>query len=158
MIINVENLALGEQFGFDLKEDVTVKGIPAAVRAAGDVVFTKEGYVIGGTLHALLDMKCDLCLKAFKTELDIPFDEVFSNADTGDEKEFWQYSEKKLDIGPAVEANIITAMPMRSVCSEDCKGLCPICGHDLNEGDCGCDREYTNPVFDQLMSLFDEEN
>ena len=46
--------------------------------------------------------------------------------------------------------------PVKILCREDCKGLCPVCGHDLNEGDCGCDTFVPDPrmaaIFDKLES------
>ena len=46
---------------------------------------------------------------------------------------------------------------MRVECREDCKGLCPICGKDLNDGDCGCDRTIRDPRFESLRALFNDD-
>jgi len=81
---------------------------------------------------------------------------VFCN-EINSEKEFWDFSDKTIDLKPAVVADILLNMPMRAVCSDDCKGLCPKCGHNLNEGECGCDREYRNPQFEKLMTLFNDK-
>lgn len=161
MLIDVNKLALGESTDFDFSESMQPDGVPAKVHTSGKLTHTKEGYVLKGDINAVLSLNCDICLDGFTAELDIPFDEVFSNAETpaDSEKEFWSFSDKSIDLKPAVEANILLNMPMKAVCSDNCKGLCPVCGHNLNKGDCGCDREYSNPVFENLMTLFeDREN
>ena len=55
-----------------------------------------------------------------------------------------------------VNADILLELPTSVVCGEDCKGLCPICGHNLNEGDCGCDRSVPDRRFDKLRELLSE--
>ena len=58
-----------------------------------------------------------------------------------------------------VRRGILTGLPMKILCRDDCKGLCPICGRDLNEGGCECRTDYIDPRFESLRSLFklDEE-
>lgn len=46
---------------------------------------------------------------------------------------------------------------MKVVCREDCKGLCPVCGKDLNKGDCDCDTTYRDPRFESLRALFNDD-
>ena len=101
-------------------------------------------------------MNCDLCLSAFETKLDFDLNEIFSENPDSDE-EIWELSDKTIDLKPAVIANIILNMPMQVLCSDDCKGLCPKCGHNLNDGDCGCDRGYVNPQFEKLLNLFNDD-
>ena len=83
--------------------------------------------------------------------------EVFSE-DVDSEKEFWELSDKTVDLKPAVIADIMLNMPMKAECSDHCEGLCPKCGHNLNEGDCGCDRGYINPQFEKLLTLFKDDD
>ena len=52
--------------------------------------------------------------------------------------------------------NILIHMPIRYLCREDCKGLCPMCGKDLNEGECGCKREEIDPRLEVLSRFYDK--
>ncbi|MBR6401294.1 MAG: DUF177 domain-containing protein [Firmicutes bacterium] len=153
MLIDVKELSVGGQKSFAFDSKITVDGVPVSVQTDGKVTLTKEGYVLSGNFKAVLDLKCDLCLEAFTQDAEGTLDEVFSNNADAD-KGYWGYEDKTLDIGPMLKANIMLVMPMKAVCSENCRGLCPVCGQNLNKGECGCDRGYINPAFDGLMDLF----
>ena len=55
------------------------------------------------------------------------------------------YSGKELDLEPVLREQLILALPPYPVCQEGCKGLCPVCGANLNERECGCDRKVPDP-------------
>jgi uncharacterized protein len=55
------------------------------------------------------------------------------------------YSGKEIDLEPVVREQLILALPQVPVCQEGCKGLCPVCGTNLNEAECGCDRKVPDP-------------
>jgi uncharacterized protein len=55
------------------------------------------------------------------------------------------YAGKELDLEPVVREQLILALPPYPVCQEGCKGLCPVCGANLNERECGCDRKIPDP-------------
>jgi len=63
------------------------------------------------------------------------------------------YEGKELDLKPAVREQILLQIPGSPLCGEDCKGLCPKCGRDLNDGDCGCDRTVLDPRWAALKGI-----
>jgi uncharacterized protein len=63
------------------------------------------------------------------------------------------YEGKELDLAPAVREQILLSLPSAPLCSEECKGLCPKCGKDLNEGECGCDRTVVDPRWAALKGI-----
>jgi len=70
--------------------------------------------------------------------------------ETADEE---SYEGKEIDLKPAVREQVLLQIPGSPLCREDCKGLCPRCGKDLNEGDCGCDRAVLDPRWAVLKGL-----
>ncbi len=60
---------------------------------------------------------------------------------------------KVLDLDAMVREQILLALPPYPVCSEGCRGLCPVCGANLNDRDCGCDRHVPDPRWDALRKL-----
>ena len=152
MLINVKNLAL-EPIDFDFQEEIAIPrsggDVPCKVKVTGTVQRVDRNYVVEGEIAAVLSLNCDKCLSAFEAQLDLNMNEVFSE-DVDSEKEFWELSDKTVDLKPAVIADIMLNMPM--------KAECPKCGHNLNEGDCGCDRGYINPQFEKLLTLFKDDD
>jgi len=63
------------------------------------------------------------------------------------------YSGKEIDLQPALREQILLSIPPSPLCSEECRGLCPTCGKDLNEGECGCDRTVMDPRWAALKGI-----
>jgi len=63
------------------------------------------------------------------------------------------YSGKEIHLLPAVREQILLSIPPSPLCTDDCKGLCPNCGKDLNEGECGCDRTVVDPRWAALKGI-----
>ena len=102
---------------------------------------------------AALVLNCDRCLEP--VSLRVPFD---FEEDISSEEEKESISDI-LVLDDIVVRSIIANLPMKVLCKEDCRGLCPACGKNLNEGSCKCDTSYINPKFESLRALFnvDEE-
>jgi uncharacterized protein len=73
------------------------------------------------------------------------FDPALADEDT--------YSGKELDLTQAVREQVLLSVPSSPLCDEACKGLCPKCGKDLNEGECGCDRTVLDPRWAALQDI-----
>lgn len=63
------------------------------------------------------------------------------------------YEGKEIDLTPAMREQILLSIPSAPLCRDDCLGLCPRCGKDLNEGDCGCDRAVMDPRWAALKGI-----
>jgi uncharacterized metal-binding protein YceD (DUF177 family) len=63
------------------------------------------------------------------------------------------YQGKELDLTFAVREQILLSLPTAPLCAADCKGLCPKCGKDLNDGECGCDRAVLDPRWSALKGI-----
>lgn len=160
MLINVDNLTNGESrvvsFSENIKvpDDYSVNG-DVFIDVSGNISNNEEKFHFCGKAFAKMNFNCDLCLMPFDTEIVFDIDEIFCK-EADDESDYWSFSDKVIDLEPAILSNVLLNIPMKAVCSDDCKGLCNLCGHNLNEGDCGCDRTYINPKFEKLKELFKE--
>lgn len=90
-------------------------------------------FVFNGRISADFQMLCNLCLKPVPIHLDIDLIENFAK-DSFDSDVF-HFSNDTIDFGDAVCTNLQMALPMKVLCRDDCKGLCPVCGSDVN---CHC--------------------
>lgn len=127
------------------------------VRVKGTVTNIKGDFHVLGNGTVCMQMSCSRCLKPVDVNVEFCVDEIFSN--TGKEEDAETFTGNTIELSSVVKKCILFSLPMKVVCDEDCKGLCPVCGKDLNEGDCGCNTTYINPKFESLRSLFkiDEE-
>ncbi|MCM2997319.1 YceD family protein [Paenibacillus cellulositrophicus] len=115
--------------------------------------------VVQGELSVQLDMSCSRCLTPVHEHLDIPFHEQFKlkkqPEEAEDEEDETIYVDNEtVELVPYVEESFILNLPMTVVCKESCKGLCPTCGRDLNEGACGCNNEVVDPRLAALKDFF----
>ena len=67
------------------------------------------------------------------------------------------FSGNTIDLTAAVRENLLAELPMKATCREDCRGLCPHCGHNLNLGECGCRCREVDPRLASLGKLLERE-
>jgi len=112
---------------------------------------TNQGLLVDGWVELTLELLCNRCLKEFELPMHVNFEERFYptvDIVSGlplapfDEDEIFPIdAHHQVDLTEAIRQNLLLALPMVAVCQEDCKGLCPQCGHDLNLGPCECEPE-----------------
>lgn len=118
---------------------------------------------IKGVVNGQVELQCSRCLKEYKmpirTVIEItyhPIEELNKEELVElkrDEMEVDFYREGVIDTEDIVKDQILLNIPMKPLCSESCKGLCPICGTDLNEFECGCKVNEIDPRLAVLQSL-----
>lgn len=112
------------------------------VRVDGRLQGTGEGrYYWHGQLHTTVAGECRRCLNPVQTPLAAEVGALFTNeADAGDDPDAYrlQSHDTEVDLRPVVREELALAVPRFMLCRDDCRGLCPTCGKDLNAGRCGC--------------------
>jgi uncharacterized protein len=148
---------------------------------AGDIELVKEGFefpqainvdlrasksgdeiIVQGGVDAIVEAECARCLEVYELEIDPRIQFVIQLLDTNQP----QYSDDddfvilprttgEYEISDRVREAIILELPLKPLCSENCRGLCPMCGANLNETDCNCTPDKTDERWDSLKQLFD---
>ena len=118
-----------------------------------------SGYIsLIGNITVACRAVCARCCKEFDYKSVIPVSaklaEKLENADE-DEDEFIIIKDNMFDIDEFVESTLLLEKPTRFLCREDCKGLCPICGCDLNKASCSCRSEDRDSRWDVLKDYFE---
>ena len=128
------------------------------VKIEGTLKNENEFFILDAIGNTAVNLRCDRCIAPVKEQLSFEIKERFAHTGRSSE-ETETFSGDQIDLADFVRRGIIGALPMKVLCSEDCKGLCPICGKNLNEGACECDTTYIDPRFESLRALFnvDEE-
>lgn len=98
--------------------------------------------------------QCARCAEPVCSELEISFEKDIASGDVSRENDDYVFIEdKKLDLIVPVEEQLMLEMPSKTLCREDCRGLCPKCGKNLNEGACSCPAHEPDPRLAILKTL-----
>lgn len=113
---------------------------------------------ISGSVNMKFLTQCDRCLKDTEVDLNITFEREcagpeYEVAEDDDLHEFMEGYQ--LDVDALLYNEITVNWPVKILCRDDCKGLCLVCGHDLNVGDCGCDTFVPDPRMAALKDIFE---
>ncbi|MBN2283631.1 MAG: DUF177 domain-containing protein [Deltaproteobacteria bacterium] len=138
------------------RQDFRVKEIHVDCRA----VKTLKNVVVEGTITADMEFECCRCLKRFDDVERLRFKYVLVPAEstedgheteaekelTADDLDFGVYRDETIDLSDLVAEQIILNVPVKPLCMESCRGICPRCGVNLNEKECTCERtDETSP-------------
>jgi uncharacterized protein len=162
MVLNLKDIfAGGESIAFDYA--LTMSDFEAApgefpikesVKVTGSVENHASAVAISAHAAVVYSTRCDRCLKEITERFTVSFSNMLATEVVGDtDDDIIVCEDETLDIDELVITNIILNLSMKHLCSPDCKGLCPKCGKNLNEGDCGCGSDYVNPAFSQLKNM-----
>jgi len=117
--------------------------------------------VVDGRLTATAPQTCGRCLESFPAHLAVRVDvRLIPRPATGDNVELGAddldvdfYTDDQLDLSRLVETETTLALPMKPLCREDCRGLCPVCGSNRNVAACGCAERAPDPRLAALRDL-----
>lgn len=108
-----------------------------------------EYILLEGVITTVADLHCDACLAPVKFPVEAEFREAYalnhSVIDEEGEMDIHAFDGGELLIDSELAASVLFSLPMRVLCREDCRGLCPLCGQNLNEGKCVCAEEQIDP-------------
>jgi len=113
--------------------------------------------ILNAEVKVDLEMICSRCLDTFIYPIDIDIEERFTTNSKSEDDEAVVVIDDVLDITEIVETTIISTLPIKRVCKEDCKGLCQECGCNLNSNTCSCNKEDVDIRFESLRGLFDNK-
>ena len=169
MQINVSQLLkepIGSVRNHEVNEFVDVGGGAGMVGGEVRLVRTDQGILAKGTLHTEVEATCSRCLSLFSCPLVLNIEEEYfpttdivsgARLSVPGEPGFFTIDEYHvLDLTEAVRQYALLAIPMKPLCREDCAGLCPHCGHNLNLGPCQCLSQGADPRWFQLSKLVNE--
>jgi uncharacterized protein len=140
-------------------EAVDLKGDPRLdlrIETTGDGAIRLRGLMI-----AEVEQACRRCLEPVRSQLELDLDLRFDPAVGPEEETEGLYALEpqaaELDLLPALREELLLALPDFALCREECRGLCPRCGANRNEGDCECRTEAVDPRWDALRKTIPSE-
>jgi uncharacterized protein len=145
-----------EDLGFDENEE-TLLLFHNDIYAEIEVQKFSDKYFIKANVKTVAHYSCDRCLDEFDQNLEAAFRLVYSkqtgNQSGDDEYRFLAENETEIDLSADIRENMLLFLPMKHLCKETCKGLCPHCGTNLNDETCDCQQKTIDPRWEILKTL-----
>jgi len=140
---------------------------PAPLKTHLRAIRVRDIIEVEGNVETLVRLSCSRCLKEFEMPLATRFALAYTRQlpevtdEFGEEEvelsaqetELIIFHGDEIDLRDAIQEEVVLALPLRPLCKEACKGLCPQCGADLNKGDCGCKPAAFNSRFAALKNF-----
>jgi uncharacterized protein len=143
-----------------------VIGVPAGTDLELDVRLESvmEGILVSGSVRGRAVGECARCLDEVVEDIDASIQELYhyperaraAVADGADEEDLLELEGELIDLEPAIRDTVVTALPFRPVCSDDCPGLCPECGAHLADAGPDHQHETLDPRWADLGRAFDD--
>jgi uncharacterized protein len=178
LILHVEQLK-DKEFSHEFEENPEVFPIIAEMVKNRECEFLKplnirlkafrirELFEVQGTFRTSVRLPCSRCLKDFDTPLASDFELTYTKEmpglmDVFNEEEIElrveeigmiYFKGEEINLQQGIQEQVVMALPLQPLCHDNCKGLCPQCGSDLNRRDCGCKRESAPNKFAVLKNL-----
>jgi len=164
--INVSQLlrsSIGAIRSYRVNDVVSISGGDSVFWGDVSLLRTDRGVLAKATLHTEVEVTCSRCLSLFASPLTLHIEEeYFPVIDvvsgnllplSGEPGCFTIDEHHILDLSEAIRQYALLAIPMKPLCRQDCAGLCPTCGHNLNLGPCKCLSQKTEPRPSRLSKL-----
>jgi uncharacterized protein len=161
MVLNLKSVLSGLEnpLSFRYEADMSdyeiygIRPFRSGVFVSG-MVQKKPGFLaLDMEISAVLDTLCASCGKAIKKSLNVKTHNLLVRHTDSDDEEYIVYANDEVNLDEIVNDAVTLSIEMRPLCKEDCKGVCPGCGVDLNEAECRCQKPV-NPAFEKLKGKF----
>ena len=137
--------------------------LASPIAASVDVVRVLESYSIRGVVRWRVSGECCRCLVPVAEDLEASLQVLVQRKEASqdelealedqDDVEIIDPGTPKVDLTGRIQELVALELPVRAYCREDCQGLCPQCGHELNSGPCGCQSDAVDPRWEALAKL-----
>ncbi|PKM82596.1 MAG: hypothetical protein CVU89_03605 [Firmicutes bacterium HGW-Firmicutes-14] len=172
MIIDVSEIRKSpwQKFHYDFKEEIKpldmesdeicFKGL---VEVSVDITNTGRILLFKGSIKGDPELLCSRCLEKYTFHLETDFEEKFCHVsevsqaaeEGGDPEDLQVFENNRIRLDDLIWETINLGIPMKSVCREECKGLCGLCGTNLNLKECQCKTENIDPRLEGLKKFYD---
>ncbi len=168
MQMNVSQLlqeVVGASRDYEVSDEVDIAGDGnfREVRGKVRLLRTHRGILVRAELNTEIELTCSRCLRSFRSPVTLKIEEEYISVvdivsgtplPTPEEPGAFVVDEHHvIDLTEAIRQYALLAAPMKPLCKEDCAGLCPVCGSNLNQESCRCSEPVTDPRWSELSKL-----
>ena len=125
------------------------------IKVSGKIVCRGNVLDLTASVAGEFQVACARCLKSLSQNVSFDFCETLAQEGTEeiDVDSVIVFSGNTIDLTEIVVSNILLNLSYKYLCSDDCRGICPKCGADLNQGDCGCTDDEIDPRWEKLKNF-----
>ena len=168
MELRISGMADGEHpFEFNPEaEEIGAESYVGSVSVAGTLRKVAEQFLLAATLKGRYVGECDRCLVEIERDVEVPINLYYRPSDGGDvedgeddlEMRSYLPDQDVIVLDEEVRQTLALAVPLKKICREECKGLCPTCGVDWNTEECNCQQTTIDPRWEKLADVFKKKN
>ena len=152
----VKSLPIDTELDFSQVEHQGICPLSEPVHVVGAITVRAGVVQLSARATFVFHGRCDRCLSAFDKTYDVPLEHTLvATLEDEENDDYILLDQYQLDLADLTLADILLELPYKSLCRDDCRGLCPMCGKNLNEGLCGCTRQSVDPRLDVLRQLLE---
>jgi len=161
MNINIQKISEGIH---EVSEEISAEELrlPHSVKTVGNIKVNaivdkfEDSFRIKVNVKTELVEQCDKCLEEFDSQFDENGEQIYQvgrGEYEDDDIEVLPDNTKEIELNELINEVFLINRPIQNTCKEDCKGLCPDCGKNLNQTTCNCKNERIDPRLEKLKSL-----
>lgn len=165
MIINLKKFFSGDDVSIDIDYSFSIKDVEvdgcfpfvSPVRVKGKLTAFAGSAELEAVLEYDFSMPCNRCMEQTLTKFSqkVSHNLVRTLNSEEDSDSYIQVENELIDLDELLYSDIILELPVKYICKQDCKGLCPHCGVNLNKQSCHCSDNQTDPRLEILKKLID---
>ncbi|MFH1031986.1 MAG: DUF177 domain-containing protein [Chloroflexota bacterium] len=154
---------IGSSRNYHISETIAIEDKDYNIEGDLKLTRTQRSILVEGALHVTLELTCSRCLKLYCCPMTLNIEEEYfptidiqsgARLPSPDEPDAFTLDENNiLNLTEAIRQYALLTIPMKPLCSQDCAGLCPTCGHNQNEGPCSCQTQAIDPRWSKLIEF-----
>ena len=163
MKIDIHELKKKSEVTFNGEQTISLRGLTGRgkeqqciVYVQGTAVKNNKGYLVKGSLKTSVKLVCDRCLEEFNYPLEAEICQEYSATPVlnADDEEIIEVTGSTIDLEDIITEAIYLSVPMKKLHDEACKGVCKVCGQNLNKHTCNCQTQDVDPRLEVLKNIF----
>lgn len=165
MKINTHELRNQSEMEIEGIQSIVLHGLQAPrtktkcdVKIKGKLIKSGKSYILEGTGQTNVPLACDRCLETFNENIHIKFHQKYTTKCGSKDEEAIFLTTDEIDLEDIITEAVSLKIPMKRLHDENCKGICAVCGANLNEKSCDCDVTEIDPRLVGLKDLFTQKN
>ena len=155
MVVDISEITGLDGASVSFEGEITFEDFDYPVKVNGSVKNYSNQFVLFCDMETTFKTECARCLEEIEKQIAFSMEELIGGEDC---LECLKIVQNTIDIDEAVYTNLSLNLSQKFLCKDDCKGLCFVCGTNLNENECKCDKEVTDPRFDVLKKLLNKDD